>query len=351
MSKKFDDVDSWFSSEPRLKRARNSTGFTSVTLVKATKAVTPKDLIADKRVPEVMVKISGSSKDVGRIQSHIDYISRNGDVEVYDQDGNIIKGHSEIRDLKKQWESVGIPAENGKYREAFHIVLSMPPNTDPDGMYRAVKNFASEEFSNHKFVMAQHLDEKHPHVHICVMARDIEGKRLNPRKNDLQAWREQFAYKLKEQGIEAKATKRIQRLRYKQPEKSSVRNWREEAKGNFKQGRTPRQREMPQSYKDRMQKIQSAKAMPVNVYANEVTNTHRNIVANLEKVLPKDIIQSIEFKEYKAKSESIEPTAEQRLYMEIQKQMQQHNELQVKKQKQIEKDKIDRVKSDNAIDR
>lgn len=351
MSKSFDDVDNWFSAKPRLKRAKNSTGFTSVKLVKPTKPVTPKELVSNTRIPEVMVKISGSSKDVSRIKSHVDYISRNGNVEVTDQDGNIIRGHSEVRDLKKQWESVGIPNENGRFREAFHIVLSMPPNTDPDRMYSAVKNFASEEFSNHKYVMAQHLDEKHPHVHICVMAKDIEGKRLNPRKNDLQAWREQFATKLKEQGIEAKATKRIQRLRYKQPEKSSIRNWKEEANGNFKKGRTYRDREMPKSYRERIEKLAKLKQPPQNKYADGVLKTHQNIVNKLEKIIPQDVANSAEWKEFKAHAKQIEPTAEQTLYVEIQKQLQQQQEQQKEKQKQIEKAKLDRVKSDNEINR
>lgn len=351
MSKKFDDVDEWFSSKPRLKRAKNSTGFKSVTILKPSKPATPKDLISNKRIPEVMVKISGSSKDVGRIKSHVDYISRNGNVDVIDQDGNVIKGHSEVRDLKKQWESVGIPNENGRFREAFHIVLSMPPNTDPDRMYNAVKNFANEEFSNHKFVMAQHLDEKHPHVHICVMARDIEGKRLNPRKNDLQSWREGFAVKLKEQGIDAKATKRIQRLRYKQPEKSSVRNWKEEARGNFKNGRTYRDREMPQSYKDRIDKLAKAKQPPINKYADKVLKTHQEIVSKLEKIIPKDIANSSEWQEFKAQAKQVEPTAEQSLYVEIQKQLHKQQEQQKDKQKQIEKSNLNRVQSDNEINR
>lgn len=351
MGKDFDNVDDWFSSKPRLKRARNSTGFTSVKLVKPTKPVTPKELISNKRIPEVMVKISGSSKDVGRIKSHVDYISRNGNVDVIDQDGNVIKGHSEVRDLKKQWESVGIPNENGRFREAFHIVLSMPPNTDPDRMYNAVKNFASEEFSSHKYVMAQHLDEKHPHVHICVMARDIDGKRLNPRKNDLQAWREEFANKLKEQGIEAKATKRIQRLRYKKPEKSNVRNWREEAKGNFKQGRTTRHREMPQSYKDRITKLSKYNQPPKNEYEDKVLKTHKDIVGKLEKIIPEEVKNSKDWVDFKKQSEKLEPTAEQLLFVEIQKQLKQQVEHERSKQKQIDKANIDRVKLDSEINR
>lgn len=51
-------------------------------------------------------------------------------------------------------------------------------------------------------------DEAHPHVHLCVIARSNDGTRLNPRKADLQSWRESFASHLREHGIEANATRR-----------------------------------------------------------------------------------------------------------------------------------------------
>ena len=46
-----------------------------------------------------------------------------------------------------------------------------------------------------------------PHVHLSVRAESVYGKRLNPRKVDLHLWRETFAERLREWGIDAEATR------------------------------------------------------------------------------------------------------------------------------------------------
>jgi hypothetical protein len=48
-------------------------------------------------------------------------------------------------------------------------------------------------------------------VHLSVKAEAIDGKRLNPRKTDLHRWRETFAEKLRELGVEAEATRQASR--------------------------------------------------------------------------------------------------------------------------------------------
>ena len=53
---------------------------------------------------------------------------------------------------------------------------------------------------------------KNPHVHLVVKAEhEYSGRRLNPRKADLQRWRERFAEYLNELGIAATATRRDDR--------------------------------------------------------------------------------------------------------------------------------------------
>ncbi|MEJ6788151.1 hypothetical protein BrevBR_01255 [Brevundimonas sp. BR2-1] len=42
-------------------------------------------------------------------------------------------------------------------------------------------------------VFALHDEGRHPHVHLTVRRLGRDGERLNPRKADLQAWREGFA--------------------------------------------------------------------------------------------------------------------------------------------------------------
>jgi hypothetical protein len=177
-----------------------------------------------KRVPEVMVKISGSGRGMNKIKAHLEYISRNGKVELENEVGETITGRDSVSDLENEWAfgQYGISSESQK-REAFNIVLSMPPGTDREAVTRAARDFAKAEFSeNHQYVFATHDDEKHPHVHLCVKALGIDGTRLNPRKQDLQHWRELFAEKMQEHGIEANATPRRARGIVRQNEKQSV---------------------------------------------------------------------------------------------------------------------------------
>ena len=82
-----------------------------------------------------------------------------------------------------------------------------------------MQDFAADEFTGHQYVMALHTPSTdpdpepalHPRVHLTVKARSLEGDRLNPR-SDLQRWRERFAQRLLDHGIEASATRRQVRL-------------------------------------------------------------------------------------------------------------------------------------------
>ncbi|MDN7999995.1 hypothetical protein QZN00_22910 [Burkholderia multivorans] len=84
-----------------------------------------------QRVPEVMVKITnrrGGQNGMGAIRAHLDYISRHGQVELEDQDGNLISGRPEVQDLIQMWRHAGRGIdETSTRREAFNVMLSMPP--------------------------------------------------------------------------------------------------------------------------------------------------------------------------------------------------------------------------------
>ena len=59
--------------------------------------------------------------------------------------------------------------------------------------------------------MVLHTHQANPHVHLSVRAAGCDGKRLNPRKEDLHRWRETFAEKLRHRGIEAEASSQATR--------------------------------------------------------------------------------------------------------------------------------------------
>jgi len=76
---------------------------------------------------------------------------------------------------------------------------------------RNSREFAKKAFAEHRYVMVLHDHQANPHVHLSVRAESKHGKRLNPRKADLQRWREIFAEKLRDWGIDAEATRQATR--------------------------------------------------------------------------------------------------------------------------------------------
>lgn len=216
-------IDNWFLGKGKSIKAKNQMGGSNLSFKKGT-GVT--NLIsAARKQPEVMVKIparTAKTNGMGAIKNHIDYISRNGKVDIENQDGEIITGKPNIKEnVINEWKLQGIP-EISKYRESLNVVLSMPAGTPPDAVHRAAREFAKEVFKDHQYVMALHTDEPHPHVHLCVMIRDLNGKRMNPRKNDLFQWRVKFAEKMREQGIDCAATKRQHRGQTQKGENSII---------------------------------------------------------------------------------------------------------------------------------
>lgn len=229
MAKIYDDPDYWFAGTPKkTKKSASSGGMPSFSAVRPNYNAKKTALNAikgvNKKLPQVVVKISGSSKGANKAQAHADYIGRNGKVEIEDQDGNKYKGKNEQKELLGAWSAMGMhdKHETGSRREAFHFVFSMPKGTNPDAMKTAVRNLVKEEFDGHKFFMAQHLDTDSPHVHVLLNATNDKGERLNPRKQDLHNYRVNFVEKLREQGIEAIATRRIHQFKYKDNKRQGV---------------------------------------------------------------------------------------------------------------------------------
>jgi Relaxase/Mobilisation nuclease domain len=172
------------------------------------------------RTPEVMLKVinkgSSSSKAV---QGHLGYIGRKGEVELESDDGEILHGEHVANTLKDEW-NLDLIEERGKVnltpnkpkqppRLVYKLVFSMPAGTPPEKVQAAVRNFVREEFAlKHRYVMALHTDEPHPHVHLVLKARSEQGERLYLRQATLRDWRAGFAHHLRALGVAANATPR-----------------------------------------------------------------------------------------------------------------------------------------------
>jgi hypothetical protein len=165
-----------------------------------------------RRAPQVMVKVTGGGRGMKAIAAHLRYISRNGRLEIEDERGQTMHGKDALRELADDWRFGGSLIEDtSSRREAFNIMLSMQRGTDPSSVHWAAREFAKAELADHKYVMVLHDQQANPHVHISVRAESKHGRRLNPRKTDLHRWRETFAAKLRERGIEAEATRQATR--------------------------------------------------------------------------------------------------------------------------------------------
>jgi hypothetical protein len=100
-----------------------------------------------QHAPRVIVKVTGGGRGMGAIAAHLRYVSKSGRLPLEDYRGVVRDGPEALRDL----------------------------------------------------------------VHLAVRAEGRDGRRLNPRKQDLRRWREVFAEKLRGWGIEAEASSRVKR--------------------------------------------------------------------------------------------------------------------------------------------
>ena len=195
---------------------------------------------------EVMVKISGGGRSASGIQAHFEDLDRHGREEIETDAGTILKGEDAAAQLINEWgldlptsaygahsrqkasqrkgSSKATPTSQEGPRQAFNIVLSMPKGTEPKKVLEGARRFAREEFAfQHRYAMVLHTDQAHPHVHLVVKAEhEHGGKRLNPRKDTLRAWRERFAVEMRTLGVAATATAKVDRGLASTHKKTSV---------------------------------------------------------------------------------------------------------------------------------
>jgi hypothetical protein len=174
-----------------------------------------------RRVPEVMVKVSGGARTVVGVEQHMDYIGREGKLGLEADTGEHLDGKGFERRLTEDWD-LDLEAHERQTERSIrgrkppklvhNIIFSMPPGTPSDKVLQAVRKLALNEWQlKHRYAMALHTDDDHPHVHVVVKAVSEQGQRLNIKKATLRAWRQQFASNLRELGVAANATERAVR--------------------------------------------------------------------------------------------------------------------------------------------
>jgi len=176
----------------------------------------------EDRVPEVVIKvISAGSNTLEAIQAHFEDL-QNGRHRALEMDSfsTPVVGKRAARALIDDWDldldefywgqPYLVPRRRKTPKLVHKILFSMPPGTPPDKLLAAVRNFVQQEFADrHRYALALHTDEPHPHVHMVLKAM-TEGweHRLNIRKPMLYEWRQKFARHLCALGVQAIATSR-----------------------------------------------------------------------------------------------------------------------------------------------
>ena len=175
-----------------------------------------------RRTPEVVVKVlPKSATTLKAAAQHIDYIGRAGAVALETDDGQPVTG-IDGKALMEDWDldldeirsrPCLVSKERRQAPKLIHkVVFSMPVGTPPDKVLSAVRNFAREEFAlQHRYALALHTDDDHPHVHLVLKAISKQGVRLNIRNAMRRHWRAQFARHLRALGVPANATERAVR--------------------------------------------------------------------------------------------------------------------------------------------
>jgi len=164
-----------------------------------------------KKLPQAVTKITSFGKGYAQVLNHLSYISRNGELSLEDQDGQILNGGiAEQAELLDTWASDFGDRVNS--RDSVHLMLSAPEGSASESLKIAARTFLQKEFGNkHPYVFAIHTDTQKPHAHVCIKLMGEEGKKLNPRKDTLDGWREKFAKECREQGILVEASRRFER--------------------------------------------------------------------------------------------------------------------------------------------
>ena len=161
---------------------------------------------AAKGSPQAVFKISSYSRSSSAVWDRVNYVARDGEIEVEMPNGEEIS-QQELGRLVEEWSADA--EEGGRGRIAMAAVVSFPDGVDKEQATEAARQFFAEAFGkNHDYVFAAHEDAKQFHVHVVVQVAGADGKQLRISKDDIQDLRVLLAEKAREQGIELDASPR-----------------------------------------------------------------------------------------------------------------------------------------------
>jgi hypothetical protein len=167
-------------------------------------------LRAARGVKQAVVKVASYAHGMGRVQGMVDYISRQGKLELETESGERILDREQGKALISNWSRDF--DNSARSRDAVHMVFSMPQDSKVEALRASVRTVGARAFPDCEWVFGIHEDKSHPHAHMVVKMRGREkDKKLRLNKPELYKLREIFAEAAREQGVRLAASPRAAR--------------------------------------------------------------------------------------------------------------------------------------------
>ena len=163
-----------------------------------------------REMPQAVLKITSHSRGLRRVRARLRYIARQGALPLETDDGCLLEGREEIDEFAEHW-AADFSNRNGsvrKARDAMNMVVSVPAGTEREKALEAAREFFAEAFSNHEYAFAAHDDTGHFHIHLVVKVRGRDGKQMRVSRKAPDLWRQKFAAKAREKGLQLDASPR-----------------------------------------------------------------------------------------------------------------------------------------------
>ena len=173
-----------------------------------------------------VVKVVSYGRGAASVANQLNYIGRRGHTELETRDAGTLSTIADVAEFVKDW-AVDFDTKANS-RNTVHLVISVKAGTDREKAHQAVRDFARKSFAaNHDYVLTRHDDTDHPHSHLIVKLRGDDGRKLDPRKAELQRWREGYARAARRYEILLDASQRRERGQGRKAESMAARKLRE----------------------------------------------------------------------------------------------------------------------------
>jgi len=141
--------------------------------------------------PQAIIRIvpSGGAKTISQIYNQWMYLSRDGELQLQRSNRylGVMLPSKHFKDVAQSWAlqtgnyQLGQPERDSKQDLTTHIIVSFPPGTDMEAAFSAGRAWAEEMFGSGRnggtfdYLTACHSDRAHPHVHLVINRRALEG--------------------------------------------------------------------------------------------------------------------------------------------------------------------------------